>query len=176
MSGPFLDDEREDDDSALREQATGHGVSTEVMRRLVEQRREQLAEVAPDPRAFGFDLLDRGAARRDVVTEFRARTRTQGPLAESFLAGSDQLLQLTPRPLTMPDGTPLDRHLEEAAGLMPEAAAHVADHLRVTLQARLGRPLEVEHVEHAVREAAWDHELDAARVTPDVLRALVRVL
>ena len=175
MTGPFVEDDREDDE-VLRDWATELGVSTEVMRRLVEQRRELLHEVALDPRAFGFDLLPRGGSRRDVVAEFRSRTRTQGALAESFLTGSDALLKSTPRPLTLPDGSPLDRHLVQAAGLAPDAAAAIADHLRSTLQARLGRPLETDHVEHSVREAAWDHELDAARVTPEVLRALAPVL
>lgn len=49
------------------------------------------------------------------------------------------------------------------------------DHLEMKTrldQARLGRPLDAEAFEHAVREAAWDHELDATQVAPLVLRAV----
>jgi hypothetical protein len=175
-SPPADPDVAVDRDAALRQWATELGVSEDVMQRLVEQRRALVYDVAADPRAWGFDLIERGGRRRDVATEFRSQTRLQGALAESFLAEHSALLKLVPDPLTLPDGTPLDEHLVRAARLEPEAAADIARQLRSTLQVRLGRPLEAEHVEHAVREAAWDHELDAARVTPDVLRALVQVI
>jgi hypothetical protein len=165
-----------DPDQALRDWARELGVTVDVMQRLVEQRRALVYDVAEDPRAWGFDLIERGARRRDVATEFRAATRLQGTLAESFLAEHAALLKLVPDPLTLPDGSPLDEHLVRAARLDAPAASDIARQLRSTLQVRLGRPLETEHVEHAVREAAWDHELEAARVTPDVLRALVRVI
>jgi hypothetical protein len=41
---------------------------------------------------------------------------------------------------------------------------------------RLGHPLDVDAVEHAVREASWDHEFDAATAMPDVVRAMGDVL
>jgi hypothetical protein len=176
VTGEFWNPEHEDDEGVLRDWATELGVSTEVMQRLVTQRRELVQRVAIEPRAWGLDLLPVDASRRDVVSEFRSLTRTQGSLAESFLAGYEPLLRLAPRPLTMPDGTALDAHLIEAVHLEPEAAAEIANQLRSNLQVRLGRPLEREHVEHAMREASWDHELDAARVTGDVLRALVSVV
>jgi hypothetical protein len=176
VTAELWNEDHEDDEGVLRGWATELGVSTEVMSRLVSQRRELVQDVAVDPRAWGFDLIERDASRRDVVTEFRSRSRTQGPLAESVLRGYEPLLRLTPRPLTMPSGTALDAHLVDAVHLDSEAAAEISDQLRSTLQVRLGRPLGAEHVEHAVREAAWDHELDAARVTADVLRALADVL
>lgn len=175
-TAPADPDVAPDRDEALRQWATELGVTVDVMQRLVEQRRALVYDVAADPRAWGFDLIERGGRRRDVATEFRAATRLQGALAESFLAQHAPLLKLVPDPLTMPDGTPLDQQLVRGARLEPEAASDIARQLRSTLQVRLGRPLETEHVEHAVREAAWDHELDAARVTPDVLRALVSVI
>lgn len=176
MTGEFWNPAHEQDEGVLRDWATELGVTTEVMQRLVTQRRELVQRVAVEPRAWGFDLLPVDASRGDVVGEFRALTRTQGSLAESFLAGHEPLLRLAPRPLTMPDGTALDAHLVAAVHLDPEVAGEIANQLRANLQVRLGRPLEREHVEHAVREASWDHELDAARVTPDVLRALASVV
>lgn len=156
----------------LRQRATQYGVTAEVMERMLAQRDSLGLEVAADPRAFGLDLLPPCAPRHDLEAEYRTRTRLQGGLAASFLADDGRLLGLAPDPPTMPDGTPLPEHLVRAARIGPEAAADIAGHLRSTMQARLGRPLDAEAVEHAVREASWDHELDAATVAPDVLRAL----
>lgn len=161
---------------ALRDWARELGVSVEVMARLVEQRRALVRDVAAEPRAWGFDLCERRATRRDVAMELRGRTRLQGALAESFLAGHAALLRLVPDPPTMPDGTPLDAQLERRANVAPEVARDIAAHVRTTIQATLGRPLEQESVEHAVREAAWDHDLEAARVQRDVLHALRSVV
>jgi hypothetical protein len=176
VTSEFWDPEHEDDEGVLRDWATELGVTTEVMSRLVTQRRELVQDVAVDPREWGLDLVRTDEPRRDVVAEFRGRTRTQGPLAESFLRGYEPLMRLAPRPLSMPGGVALDAHLVDAARLAPEAAADIATHLRTTLQLQLGRPLEREQVEHAVREAAWDHEFDAPRVTQDVLHALASVV
>lgn len=156
----------------LQQWARELGVEPGVMQVLVEQRRALVYDVAEDPRAWGFDLLPAGAPRRDVAAELRARTRVTGALAGSFLVDHDALLALVPDPPTLPDGTPLDEHLQRAARLSPEVAHEVAAHLRTTIQASLGRPLDVDAVEHAVREVTWDHDLDAARVTPTVVRAM----
>lgn len=160
----------------VRQRATQFGVTAEVMQRMLDAREELAAEIAREPRAWGFDLLPAGAQRRDLVAELRSRTRLQGPLAESFVADDGRLLALAPDMPTMPDGTPLDEQLVRHAGLAPEAARDVARHVRATMQARLGRALDEEAFEHAVREAAWDHELDAGVVTPPVLGAVASLL
>ena len=148
------------------------GVTPEVMARLVEERRALVYDVAADPGAWGFGLIPRGAPRRDVGAEFRASTRLTGVLAESFLAGHGSLLSLVPRPLALPDGRPVADYLVEHARLGEAAATDLADHLRSTIQSRLGRALDAEAVEHAVRDAAWDHDLDVAQVLPRILQVL----
>lgn len=176
-SPAVVDDEEDPGDArVLGAWAAEHGVTPDVMSRLVAQRRVLVAQVAEDPRAWGFDLLAASAPRRDVATELRAGTRLQGALAASFLAGHAPLLALVPDPPTLPDGTPLDEQLVRAARLEREAARDLASHVRSTIQARLGRPLDPEAFEHAVREAAWDHDLDAQRTLPRVLDAVSDVL
>ena len=164
--------DQEEADAELEQWARELGVDTLVMRTLVEQRRALVFDVAADPRGWGFDLLPARASRRDAATTFRRQTRLTGSLGDSFLAGHRPLLSLVPDPPTMPDGTPLDRQLVAAARLDPEPAAAIARHIRATIQARLGAPLDRESFEHAVREAAWDHDLDAANVIPAVLSAV----
>lgn len=168
--------ERSAPDDELRRWATAMGVTPEVMSRLVEARAALVADIAGAPRSWGLDLVPHGASRRDAASEFRQRTHLQGQLAESFLVDHGALLDVVPDPPTMPDGTPLDALLVRAARLTPDAARDIAQHVRRTIQATLGAPLDPAAVEHAVREAAWDHELDAAVVTPHVLRALNEVL
>lgn len=165
-----------DPEGALREWALELGVTTEVMARMVEQRRALVQDVAADPRAWGLDLLPARIARRDIAAEYRARTRLTGTIAESFLADHSSLLALVPDPPTLPDGTPLDAHLVAGARLEPEVAREIAGHVRSTIQARLGRPLDDAAVGHAVREASWDHDLDVAFVLPRVRAAMKAVL
>lgn len=160
---------------SLASQAQALGVSVEMMRTMHGARRELVKLVSADPRAWGFDLVARGEPRRDIAAEFRQRTRLTGSIGDSFLQGHGPLLALSPDPLTTPEGLPLDRVLAEQARLDTDAARDLARHLRVTVQASLGAPLDVDSIGHAVREIAWDHELDAARVTPQVLSALTRV-
>jgi hypothetical protein len=171
---PGHDDEG--DAAALAGWARELGVTDEVMRRLVEQRRALVFDVADDPRAWGFDLLPARAPRREAAAEFRRATRLTGALAESFLAEHGALLALVPEPPTMPDGTPLDELLVRTARLAPEPARAVAHHVRTTLQATLGAPLTREAVERAAREASWDHDLDAARTIEAVTLAMRQVL
>lgn len=171
-TGPAAQDGAPVGDGTLQQWARELGVEPAVMQVLVEQRRALVYDVAEDPRAWGFDLLPAGAPRRDVATELRTRTRVTGSLAGSFLVDHDALLALVPDPLTLPDGTPLDEHLRRTARLAPEVARDIAAHVRTTIQASLGQPLDVDAVEHAVREATWDHDLDASRVTPTVVRAM----
>lgn len=159
-----------------RQRATQFGVSADVMERMLQEHTALMEQIAREPRAWGLDLLPAGAPRHDLTAEYRARTRLQGQLAESFLADDGQLLALAPDPPTMPDGTPLDEHLVRHAGLEPEAAHDLARHVRATILARLGRPLDADAFEHAVREVAWDHELDASVVTPLVLRSVETLL
>ena len=160
----------------VRQQAISLGVSAETLAEMVDQREQFVAQVAADPRAWGFNLLASGAPRRSVVDEYRRATRLTGTLGESFLASHDALMAVVPEPPTMPDGTPLDEHLVRATRMSGDAARDIAHHVRTTIQATLGAPLDEAAVERAVREAAWDHELDAAQVTPLVLRALADVL
>lgn len=159
-------------EQALQQWARELGVEPAVMQSLVEQRRALVHEVAEDPRAWGMDLLPTGSPRRDVAAELRARTRVTGALAGSFLVAHEALMELVPDPPTLPDGTPLDVHLQRSARLEPDVARDLADHVRSTIQATLGHPLGVDAVEHAVREVAWDHDLDAARVAPAVVAAM----
>lgn len=163
-------------DELMRQQAQSLGVSVESLATMLEQRELFVAKVQADPRAWGFDLAAAGAPRRDAAEEYRRATRLTGVLGESFLSGYEPLMAAAPDPLTMPDGTPLPRHLEATVRLDAEAARDIADHIRSTIQARLGRPLDADAFAHAVREAAWDHELDAAQVTPYVLRAVEELL
>ena len=163
-------------DQLVRQQAQSLGVSVEALQTMLEQRELFVAKVEAEPRAWGFDLLPAGAARRDAAEEYRRATRLTGVLGESFLSGYEPLMAAAPHPLTMPDGTPLDVHLQRRARLEADAARDIADHVRTTIQARLGRALDADAFEHAVREAAWDHELDAAQVTPLVLRAVEELL
>lgn len=157
---------------ALQQWARELGVEPETMQVLVEQRRALVYDVAQDPRAWGLDLLPTGAPRRDIAAELRARTRVTGALAGSFLVEYDALLELAPDPPTLPDGMPLDEHLVREARLSPEVARDLSAHVRSTMQASLGRPLDAGAIEHAVREVAWDHDLDAARVAPLVVGAM----
>lgn len=165
-----------DEDVALRAQANTLGVTPDVMRRMLSERAVLVAEVAQDPRAWGFDLLRPGAERRDLAAEYRRRVRLTGSLGDSFLGWFEPLMALVPDPPTLPDGTPLDQHLARHARLEPEAARDIAHHVRTTLQATLGAPLDADAVEHAVREASWDHDFDVARVLPQVLHAMGDVL
>ncbi|MCW2926437.1 MAG: hypothetical protein JWM86_405 [Thermoleophilia bacterium] len=174
VAAPAADDDPLGD-GALAGQAQALGVSVEMLRTMHGARRELVALVAQDPRAWGFDLVARGAVRRDLAAEFRQRTRLTGTIGDSFLQGHEPLLALAPDPLTTPAGHPLDRVLREQARLDADAARDLARHLRVTVQASLGAPLDHESIEHAVRELAWDHELDAARIAPQVLDALADV-
>lgn len=166
----------EESDAALAEWARELGVDSAVMRVLVEQRRALVYDVAADPRGWGFDLLPAGARRRDIGTEFRRHTRLTGALGDSFLQGHAPLLALVPDPPTMPDGTPLDELLVTGARLAPEAASDIAQHVRSTIQLTLGRPLDRDAFDHAVREAAWDHDLDAARVSDHVNAAVRKIV
>lgn len=163
-------------DEQVRSWAAELGVQPELLVRLVQLRSQLVAEVADDPLAWGFGLLPRGMAPRDLVEEFRMRTRTQGDLAESFIAGHPPLLELMPDHLMLPSGRPLAIELTTRAALEPDAAFELATHLRSTLQARLGRPLDADAVAHAVREVAWDHQLDASLVTARVLAVLADVV
>jgi hypothetical protein len=163
-------------DAQLRSWAAELGVQPELLRRLIEARSTLVAEVADDPLAWGFGLLPKGVRPRDLVEELRAHSRTRGPLAESFIAGHPPLLRLMPEHLTLPAGRPIAIEFTLQAGLEPDAAWELAQHLRTTLQARLGRPLDAESVAHAVREIAWDHQLDAALIGPRVQAALAPVL
>ncbi|MCW2924931.1 MAG: hypothetical protein JWM98_2335 [Thermoleophilia bacterium] len=165
-----------DDPATITAWARELGVTPEVMGRMVSERGALVAQVAVDPRAWGFDLLPAGAPRRDVSDEYRARTRLTGAISESFLAGHAPLLAMVPDPPTLPDGTPLDVQLLQEARLEPDVVHDLTQHLRTTIQARLGRPLDAEAVEHAVRDVAWDHDLDVANTLPRVLAALARVL
>lgn len=164
------------DDMAVIQQTSTLGVTPEVMHRMLIERKAFVAELAADPRAWGFDLLPASAERRDAAAEFRRRTRMTGALGDSVLVAFDPLLAVVPDPPTMPDGTPLDVHLQRHARLEAEPAQEIAQHVRTTIQATLGRPLDEDAFERAVREAAWDHELDAAQVTPLVLRAVGELL
>jgi hypothetical protein len=166
----------DESEAALDGWARELGVDREVMQRLVEQRRALVYDVAADPRGWGFDLLQPGARRRDVATEFRQQTRLTGTLADSFLQGHAPLLALVPDPPTLPSGRPLDEHLVERARLDPDVARDVAQHVRTTIQAGLGRALVAEDFAHAVREAAWDHDVDAAQVGSVVERAVADLL
>jgi hypothetical protein len=152
------------------------GVQPDVLRRLVEARSALVAEVAEDPLAWGLGLLPKAVAPRDLVEEFRARTRTRGDLGESFLVGHPPLMELMPEHLKVPGGRPIAIEFMTAGGLEPDAAWELAQHLRTTLQVRLGRPLDVAVVEHAVRDIAWDHQLDASVVTGRVLAVLADVV
>lgn len=152
------------------------GVEPAVMQQLVEQRRGLVYDIADDPRAWGFDLLASSSERRDAAAAFRQQTRLTGRLAESFLQDHPPLLALVPDPPTMPDGTPLDAYLAERAAIEPEVARAVATRIRVELQGSLGQPLEREAVEGAVRDACWDHDLDATRTIGLVVDALADVL
>ncbi len=163
-------------DELIQAQAQALGVSVESLLTMIEQRELFVAKVEAEPRAWGFDLAPADAPRRDAAEEYRRATRLTGVLGESFLSGYEPLMAAAPNPLTMPDGTPLARHLEISARLNADAARDIAQHVRTTVQARLGRPLDADAFEHAVREAAWDHELDAAQVTPLVLRAVEELL
>lgn len=163
-------------DDALEHQARSMGVDVEALRRMMEERTAFVEEVAAAPRDWGFDLAPATAERRDAAAEYRRRTRMTGALGDSFLVAYDPLLAVVPRPPTMPDGTPLDVHLQRHARLDADAARDIAMHVRTTIQATLGKPLDADAFEHAVREAAWDHELDAAQVTPLVIRAVETLL
>jgi hypothetical protein len=168
-----------DDDAgeeALGDWARELGVDRDVMQRMVEQRRALVFDVADDPRSWGFDLLPIQSPRKDVTAEYRRHTRLTGTLGASFLQDHAPLLRLVPDPPTMPDGTPLDDYLVAQARLDEDSAIAIARHLRTTIQATLGEPLDRAGVEHAVREVSWDQDLDAARVTPMVLHALRDVL
>ncbi len=160
------------DDVALTDWARELGVDDDVMQRLVEQRRALVFDVADDPRGWGFDLIPARAQRRDAATEFRRATRLTGALAESFLVDHGPLLALVPEPPTMPDGMPLDAWLAQSARLHSDEARAIAHHVRTTIQATLGAPLTREAIEHAAREASWDHDLDAARTIDAVVIAL----
>ncbi len=166
----------EQSEAALADWARELGVDTDVMQRLVEQRRALVYDIAADPRTWGFDLQPSSAPRRDAATEFRRQTRLTGTLGDSFLQDHEPLLALVPDPPTMPDGTPLDELLARDTSLDPDAAGSVARHVRAAIQERLGRPLDREAFEHAVREAAWDHDLDPSRVAPQVLDAVEALL
>ncbi|MCB0879249.1 MAG: hypothetical protein KDC46_09755 [Thermoleophilia bacterium] len=170
----FIDPEQSD--AALADWARELGVDTTVMQRLVEQRRGLVYDIAESPRTWGFDLCPARAPRRDAATEFRRQTRLTGTLGDSFLQDHEPLLALVPDPPTMPDGTPLDEHLVAEARLSPEAAIDVARHVRAVIQQSLGRPLDPAAIEQAVREAAWDHDLDAAQATRHVIGALSELL
>ncbi|MCW2950679.1 MAG: hypothetical protein JWN41_1692 [Thermoleophilia bacterium] len=159
-------------DRQLRSWAGELGVQPDLLRKLIAVRAQLVSEVAEDPLAWGFGLLPRGIRPRDLVEEFRERTRTRGDLAESFITGHPPLLALMPEHLGVPGGRPIALEFVVAAGLAPDAAYELASHLRATLQARLGRPLDADAVSHAVREIAWDHQLDAALVTGRVLAVL----
>lgn len=152
------------------------GVQPDVLVRLVQQRTALVAEVAEDPLAWGFGLLPAGVRPRSLVEEFRARTRTRGDLAESFIAGHPPLLALMPEHLTLPAGRPIAIEFTLQAGLEPDAAWELAQHLRTTLQARLGEPLDEPSIAHAVREVAWDHQLDVDRLTARVRSVLAPCL
>jgi hypothetical protein len=166
----------DEQDDSLRAQAQALGVSVDMLRTMHGARRELVQLVAADPRTWGFDLAPPGEGRRDLATEFRQRTRLTGTIGASFLQDHEPLLACAPNPLTMPDGIPLDGLLREQARLDVDSARDLAGQLRATVQASLGRPLDHAAVEHAVREVAWDHELDAAQVAPLVLRAMSDVL
>lgn len=159
-------------DADLADWARELGVEKDVMQRMVDQRRALVQEVASDPRGWGFDLLDARAPRKNVTDEYRRHTLLGGSLGESFLQAHAPLLHLVPDPPTMPDGTALDEQLMRAARLEQEPAAAIAAHLRTTIQATLGEPLDRAAIEHAVREVAWDHDLEAAKVSTSVLYAM----
>jgi hypothetical protein len=163
-------------DVVLRQQAQSLGVKVEALVEMLEQRERFVAAVEADPRAWGFDLAPPNAERRDAVGEYRRATRLTGTLGESFLSGYEPLMAAAPDPLTMPSGVELPTHLHERAGLPREAAQDIAQHVRSTIQATLGRPLGADAVEHAVREASWDHDFDVSRVLPQVLDAMGDVL
>lgn len=160
------------DEDALLDQARAHGVDAEVFARMLEGVDELVEQVRRDPRAWGFDLLPVGVARRSVEQEFAARVRIRGPLAASFLQGHGPLLACAPDPLTVPSGASVASVLVDRARVDEEMATELAQLLRTTIQARLGGPLDRAAVEHAVREVAWDREVDAAQITPMVLHAL----
>lgn len=152
------------------------GVQPDVLRRLDAERDRLVSEVAEDPLAWGFGLLPRGVHPRDVVEEFRVRSRTRGPLGESFLTGHPPLLELMPEYLLLPTGRPVAIELVAAAGLDPDAAWEVAAQLRAVIMRGLGRPLDVASVAQVVRDVAWDHQLDAKRLTERVCAVLADVL
>lgn len=165
-------------DALLEQQARVLGVDVSTLVEMLEQRELFIAKVEAEPRAWGFDLLAADEVRRDVASEYRRATRLTGTLGESFLSAYEPLMAAVPDPLTMPpDGlATLPEQLEEHAGLTPEAARDVAQHIRTTVQATLGQPLTKDAVERAVREAAWDHDFDAATYVPKVVDALETVL
>ena len=163
-------------DQQVRQQALALGVSVEALLTMLEQRELFVAKVESEPRAWGFDLTPADAPRRDAAEEYRRATRLAGVLGESFLSVYEPLMAAAPNPLTMPDGTRLDEYLERTTGLGVDAARDIAVHIRSTIQATLGKPLEQDAVEHAVREASWDHEFDAAVVMPSVLHAMSDIL
>ncbi len=175
---PEADRLADEADQLLRQQAQALGVDVPTLVEMLEQRELFVAKVEAEPRVWGFDLLAPDAPRRDVVGEYRRASRLTGTLGESFLSAYEPLMTAVPDPLTLPpDGMQtLPELLEEVDGISPEAAADIAQHLRTTLQATLGRPLEAEAVGRAVREAAWDHDFDAAVVLPKVLEAMEDVL
>jgi hypothetical protein len=164
-------------DVAMQQQARTLGVDIGTLVEMLDQRELFVAKVQAEPQAWGFDLAPPEMPRRDLAAEYRRATRLTGSLGESFLVGYEPLVAAAPDPLNMPDeGMTLPRWLERKAGLEPDAARDIAQQLRVTIQVTLGQPLTASAVEHAVREAAWDHDLDAAHWTPLVVHALADVL
>lgn len=159
---------------ALATWARELGVDPSIMQRLVELRRAAVYDVASDPRSYGFDLLEGHAARRDVASEFSREARLTGALGRSFLQGHAPLLALVPDPLTLPDGSALDAELARTGHIDAESAAAVAMHIRATIQATLGAPLDEDSVSRAVQEAAWDFGFDVQRVTPLVLEVVTQ--
>lgn len=164
------------DEALLRERARALGVQPDVLRRMLDERAALVDMVRLDPRAWGLDLAPASTTRALLTDHYRHLIRMTGPLGESFLMGYEPLMALVPDPPTLPDGTPLDVHLQRHARVDADAARDIAHHVRTTLQATLGAPLDADAVEHAVREAAWDHDFDAASVTPQVLRAMEELL
>jgi len=153
------------------------GVQPDVLRRLDAERDGLVAEVAEDPLAWGFGLLPSGVHPRDVVEEFRARTRTRGDLGESFLSGHGPLVELMPEHLMLPTTRrPIAIELVMAAGLEPDAAWECSAQLRAALIRRLGRPLDAEVVDQVARDVAWDHQLDAALLQRRITAVLAEVL
>jgi hypothetical protein len=159
---------------SLDQQARSLGVRPERLARMICERERLVAKVVADPRAWGFDLRasDDPAPRRDVVAAYRDATQLTGRLGESFLTAYEPLMAAVPDPPTMPDETPLDGYLQAHSTLGPEAAGDLACHVRAMIQSNLGRPLDADGFLHAVRETAWDHDLDAVQVGDSLLRAV----